>query len=139
MTTLDELQKITEMIEQRTKGRQRLVPGFSGGVDILTDKDSYTGFLLKKNMDYHTGDARLSFQATIRRMGSWMSAEEMNLAAEEVLETALLLKELEGASLVVADADMQAWESWLSDRQVQRALTIATECDPQAEPDMGMG
>ena len=136
MNTLEKLQTLTDMIEESTGGRQRLVRGFSGGVDIQTEDDAHAGLLLKKKLDYDTGDITLGFQATVCRMGSWMNAKDFNLVAEEIQEMNNLLYELEQTVITVSQDEMRQWANWLGVRQVELAVDRTQGREFQPEPTM---
>ncbi|MDL2232065.1 hypothetical protein LJC63_00605 [Ruminococcaceae bacterium OttesenSCG-928-L11] len=143
--SLKQLQDLTAMIEESTHGRQRLILSFPGcGVDVQTDNEAYTGLLIRQRPDYDTGDITLEFQATIRRMGSWMNGQEFRFAAEEIQEMNNLLYELEQTTITVSPEEMEQWAKWLSALRVDQALAQAHEREPQLDcqtgsvPTMGM-
>jgi len=136
---LTKLQELTRMIEESTDGRQRLVPSFPGhSVDVQAENEAYTGLLIRTKTNFDTGDITLKFQATIRRMGSWMSAQEFQFAAEEIQEMSNLLYELEQTTITVSPEEMEQWAGWLSAQRVDQAIAQAHEREPQLEPGMGM-
>lgn len=120
MNNLERLKEITQMIEDMTDGRQKFAPDFLGSVRIQTDSDAYADLLLRKKTDCHTGEITLSFQAAIRRMGSWMNAHQFQMAADEIQEMSNLLYELEQTTLTVSPEEMWQWEGWIGDRQLRQ-------------------
>ena len=139
MSNLEQLQNLTRMIEESTEGRQRLMPNLSGGgVDIQADNDAYTGLLLRTKADYDTGNITLSFHASVRRMGRWMSPREFQFVADEIQEMINLLYELEQTTITVNPEEMERWSGWLAARQIDRAIEQAHEREPQLDATMGM-
>lgn len=138
MSILKKLQDLTKMIEESTGGRQRLIPNFTDGVDVQTDHDAYTGLLIRQKTDCDTGDITLGFQAAIRRMGSWMSPNELCTVLDEVSDTYYLLSELEQTTITISPDEMQEWVKWLTALRVERAIAQAHEREPQLDSTMGM-
>jgi hypothetical protein len=137
MNQMERLQELTRKIEDATDGRQRFENGVTtGGVYIHTDHSAYTGLLMRKDLNFDTGEFALSFEACIRRMGNWMNAQEFKVAADEIQEMNNLLYELEQSSVTVTQEDMRQWSDWLSARQIERAMEQAHEQEPQIDLTM---
>lgn len=135
---LRQLRSLAGMFEHWTDGKQQFAGDFTGGVYIKQDDSAVTGIQMSRFTDRESGGCRLFFQGCIRRMGVYMTPEELRESAGEVKQTADLLDRLAQEPIIATEEEMKQWAKEVVAMQVDRAITEASSRNPQLDPTMGM-
>lgn len=122
---MEQLRQLARSIESRTDGKQQFTGDFTGGVCIESGSSAAVGLHMWKNPDYENDCYRLELKACIRKMGTYMSASELQEVANEVSQITKLLDEYEQNPITATEKEMAQWSKEIVAMQVDRAIAEA--------------
>ena len=118
MTELDKLKTASEMIRDVSEGRLQVATSVGNNIYVKAKDDAYIGMDMMIRGNVQQKCYEITFDASVRRMGTPMTAADLGKLAREVQQAQSLLTALEIYSFRPTQADMvQFYDHLLEQRQ----------------------
>lgn len=119
MTELEKLKTAADLIRETSQGRLELCASDVGCAYVRASDDAYIAMNMVMRNDYSGGYVDVTFNAYVRRMGSEMSAKDLNALQQEVQQAYALVQALEVMRFQPTLDDLSAFQSYLKQEQAQ--------------------
>jgi hypothetical protein len=118
MTELEKLKTASELIRDMTDGRLQVATSIGNNIFVRPRDDAYIGLNLMIRGNVQQKCYEITFDASVRRMGTPMPAEDLGKLATEVQQAQSLLTALGMYTFRPTQADMvQFYDHLLEQRQ----------------------
>ena len=118
MTELEKLKTASELIRDMTDGRLQVATSIGNNIFVRPRDDAYIGLNLMIRGNVQQKCYEVTFDASVRRMGTPMTAADLGKLATEVQQAQSLLTALEIYSFRPTQADMvQFYDHLLEQKQ----------------------
>ena len=118
MTELDKLKTASEMIRDVSEGRLQVATSVGNNIYVKAKDDAYIGMDMMIRGNVQQKCYEITFDASVRRMGTPMTAADLGKLATEVQQAQSLLTALEMYTFRPTQADMvQFYDHLLEQRQ----------------------
>ncbi len=124
MTELEKLKTASEMIRDMTEGRLQVATSIGNNIYVKAKDDAYIGLNLMTRGNVQQKCYEITFDASVRRMGTPMTAKDLGKLATEVQQAQALLTALEMYTFRPTQTDM-----------VQFHDHLLEQCQTPSEPE----
>ena len=117
MTELDKLKTASELIRNMTDGRLQVATSIGNNIFVRPRDDAYIGLNLMIRGNVQQKCYEITFDASVRRMGTPMTAKDLGKLATEVQQAQALLTALEMYTFRPTQTDMVQFHNLLLEQR----------------------